>query len=178
MTVTTVAQRGRQNEARPMTRNRRGEWVPAIPLPFLGVRKTVLDVQATVLDDGGLPRALRGSPHHRPRWRGHRAYESGAKRSMSPWARLDDGMHDHPKVLKAWNASPRALGLHLLAMSYCGAHLTDGFVPDDYVLTLFRNVRDRNEATSTLVGCGLWRREPDGYRINDWLDYNPSRLGY
>jgi hypothetical protein len=26
-------------ETRTMTENRRGEWVPAIPLPFIGLRK-------------------------------------------------------------------------------------------------------------------------------------------
>lgn len=91
------------------------------------------------------------------------------------WAKLDDQFHGHRKAMKAWRGHPRALGLHMLAMSYCAGHLTDGFVDDEFTEEKIPNARERHQATDALVAADLWAREDDGWRINDWLDYNPSR---
>ncbi len=91
------------------------------------------------------------------------------------WAKLDDQFHAHRKATKAWRGHPRALGLHLLAMSYCAGHLTDGLVDDEFVEEKIASAREREQATTALVEAELWAREHDGWRINDWLDYNPSR---
>lgn len=43
------------------------------------------------------------------------------------WTRLDDGFHDHPKIVEAGN---EAVGAYVRMLSYCGKQLTDGYVPD------------------------------------------------
>ncbi len=91
------------------------------------------------------------------------------------WAKLDDQFHAHRKAMKAWRAHPRALGLHMLAMSYCAGHLTDGLVDDEFVEEKIPAKRERDQATNALVEAELWGREEDGWRIHDWLDFNPSR---
>jgi hypothetical protein len=91
------------------------------------------------------------------------------------WAKLDDQFHAHRKAKRAWKAHPRALGLHLLALSYCAGQLSDGFVDTEFVEEKLPNRRDFDKATEALVDAGLWQREGAGWRINDWLDYNPSR---
>ncbi len=91
------------------------------------------------------------------------------------WAKVDDQFHAHRKATKAWRGHPRALGLHLLAMSYCAGHLTDGLVDDEFVDEKIPQPRERQQATAALVDAELWVREDDGWRIHDWLDFNPSK---
>ncbi len=91
------------------------------------------------------------------------------------WAKLDDQFHSHRKAKRAWRGHPRALGLHLLAMSYCAGQLTDGLVDDEFVEEKIPKAAERAAATSALVEAGLWDRESDGWRIHDWLLYNASR---
>lgn len=84
-----------------------------------------------------------------------------------PWAKVDDKLHAHPKAAKA---GLEALGLHLLAMSWVAGYQTDGFVPWDFVL------QKADEAlVERLVNAGMWEPVDDGFRIHDWLDYNPSK---
>lgn len=91
-----------------------------------------------------------------------------------PWANIDDQFHAHRKAKRAWK-SPRALGLHLLAMSYCAGMLTDGFVDDEFIEEKMPRGVERKAATDALVSAGLWERSEDGWQIHDWLEYNPSR---
>jgi hypothetical protein len=92
------------------------------------------------------------------------------------WAKIDDQFHGHRKAKRAWKGHARALGLHLLAISYCAGHLTDGLVDDEFVEEKLPNAREREQVTEALVAAGLWRRVvDDGWQINDWLEYNPSR---
>ena len=88
---------------------------------------------------------------------------------MSPWAKVDDTLHSHPKAMQA---GLPALGLHLLAMSYSAGYLTDGFVPDGWVE---REQGRTKGLPNRLVEAGMWHRIEGGYIIHDWLDYNPSR---
>lgn len=91
------------------------------------------------------------------------------------WAKLDDQFHAHRKATKAWRAHPRALGMHMLAMSYCAGHLTDGLVDDEFVEEKLPQQREREAVVRALTDAELWRRVDDGWVINDWLEYNPSR---
>lgn len=86
------------------------------------------------------------------------------------WARVDDGLHGHPKVLRVWRESPAALGLHLLALSYVGAYLTDGAVHRAFV-----EEKGGVALAAQLVACGLWDADGDGWTIHDYLDFNRSR---
>jgi hypothetical protein len=85
------------------------------------------------------------------------------------WFKVDDSFHAHPKVL-ATDAD--ALGLWVVAGSWSGANLTDGFVPD-HVLT--RLLPDAVNLARKLITAGLWRKARGGYRFHDWGEFNPKR---
>src|SRR5215472_1359426 len=84
-----------------------------------------------------------------------------------PWFRLDDKFHSHPKVIAAGN---EAIGLFTRCGTYAAEHLTDGFIPEHVVL-----LYGSPALADTLVRTKLWRRTRGGWRIPDYLAYNPSR---
>jgi len=84
-----------------------------------------------------------------------------------PWFRLDDGFHCHPKVLKAGNA---AVGLYVRCGAYAAQQLTDGFIPE-HIVDLYGD----ETLAESLVRSKLWRRARGGWRMPDYLTYNPSR---
>ncbi len=86
-----------------------------------------------------------------------------------PWFKVDDSFHSHSKVLAA---SPAALGLWVVAGSWSGANLSDGFVPDH---VLPRLLPDSASLAKELVSTGLWKRTRGGYRFHDWDEFNPKR---
>lgn len=96
------------------------------------------------------------------------------------WLRLDDGFADHPKLAAA---GPLAAWLHVCALVYCSRYLTDGFLPSAMVPRLadFRGIQTRGQDVSPedlaarLADVGLWEPVEGGYRIHDYLAYNPSR---
>jgi hypothetical protein len=83
-----------------------------------------------------------------------------------PWFRLDDSFDSHPKVIAAGN---EAVGLYVRCGTYCARHLTDGFIPE-HVAFLYGTP----ELAETLVRTKLWRRVRGGWRMPDYLEYNPS----
>lgn len=83
-----------------------------------------------------------------------------------PWFRLDDSFHSHPKVIAAGN---EAVGLYVRCGTYCAEHLTDGFIPE-HVALLYGS----SKLAETLVRTKLWRRVRGGWRMPDYLEYNPS----
>ena len=84
-----------------------------------------------------------------------------------PWFRLDDSFHSHPKVIAAGN---EAIGLYVRCGTYAAQHLTDGFVPEQVALQY-----GTPALAATLVNTKLWRRTRGGWRMPDYLDYNPSK---
>ena len=94
---------------------------------------------------------------------------------MSPWTKIDDHFHSHPKALAAWRAEPASIGLHLFALSHSTAYLTDGHVDEEFIHTLFHSKAKRDKAIGALVDSGLWERNGDGYVIHDYLKYHASR---
>jgi hypothetical protein len=84
-----------------------------------------------------------------------------------PWFRLDDSFHSHPKVIAAGN---EAIGLYVRCGTYAAQHLTDGFIPEDVAL-LYGSAG----LADALVSAKLWRRARGGWRMPDYLDYNPSK---
>jgi hypothetical protein len=106
------------------------------------------------------------------------------------WVKLDDAFTDHPKLAPLSN---RAFRLHVAALCYCARHLTDGYLSAAQARALDRaNVAaDRASsngrghahgslpASSVVEGqlrdAGLWEADGDGWRIHDYLRYNPSR---
>jgi hypothetical protein len=84
-----------------------------------------------------------------------------------PWFKLDDSFHSHPKVIKAGN---EATGLYVRCGSYAAQHLTDGFIPEQVALHY-----GTPKLADALVSAKLWRRVRGGWRMPDYLQYNPSK---
>ena len=90
-----------------------------------------------------------------------------------PWFKVDDKFHSH---MKSAIAGPAALGLWVLAGSWCMDQLEDGFVPDFIARRL---VADADELAAALVEAGLWepakRGRHRGWVFHDWKVHQPSK---
>lgn len=86
------------------------------------------------------------------------------------WIRVDDHFADHPKVMALGAERLAGLGLWHVAASYCARYLTDGFVPAAHV-----QAHAPKRLIRKLVNVGLFDEVDGGYRLHDWLKYNPSR---
>lgn len=101
-----------------------------------------------------------------------------------PWVRLDDEFTDHPKVAVV---GVFGVALQVAALCYANRHLTDGFVPLQVIRRLldFDGVGENNgtgwkevdawEVAERLVMAGIWTVEPKGFRIHNYLSYQPSK---
>ena len=90
------------------------------------------------------------------------------------YVRIEDDFADHPKVRKL---DKTAFIVHVWALCHCGRHLTDGFVALE-ALAGCPWVSKRSALTRALghlEGAGLWEREDGGFRIHDYLKFNPTR---
>lgn len=85
-----------------------------------------------------------------------------------PWFKVDDSFHSHPKVMATEAA---ALGLWVIAGSWCSSNLTDGFVPDH---VLPRLLPGSAKLAKKLIAAGLWVRAERGYLFHDWQCFNPT----
>lgn len=86
------------------------------------------------------------------------------------WARIDDGILDHPKVLMA---GEDAGNLFIRSIIWCNKHLTDGFIPHE-ACTIFTRKRDWRKHVAALLRVGLWAETEGGYRIRGFLEHNAS----
>ena len=84
------------------------------------------------------------------------------------WVKLDDGFYDHPKVE---DLSLEAVGLWTLCASYCGKHLSDGFVGSARV----RKLGGTDATVAELIESGLWDEAPGGIQFHDWAEYQFTR---
>jgi hypothetical protein len=93
------------------------------------------------------------------------------------WVKYDDQFPDHPKLAALGDLGPLAGWLHVAATCYCSRHLTDGFLPSGALsrLATFPRRVQASDLAAALVRVGLWEQAEDGYRVHDYLDYNPSR---
>lgn len=95
------------------------------------------------------------------------------------WLRVDDGLLEHPKIIRAAdhlggsNALGRVAAVWLEAALYASRNLTDGFVPARVVARLLSDDEPARVAAA-LVLAGMWIEVPDGYRLHDWDHYQPS----
>jgi hypothetical protein len=89
------------------------------------------------------------------------------------WFKVDDGLHSHKKVVRAGVA---AMGLWVIAGSWCADNLTDGFIPDYMAARLDP---DYAEHAARLVAAGFWTDDEEdgdkGWRFRGWTVYQPSR---
>lgn len=91
------------------------------------------------------------------------------------WARLDDTYCDHPKILRAWRRDRAAVGLHVMAITYCARHRTDGRVPGEWVEAVMPKATERRRTLDVLVDVGLFEPDGDDFLVHDFLDYHGSR---
>lgn len=113
-----------------------------------------------------------------------------------PWVRLDDTFADHPKFL---SAGPIAQLIQVRALCYAARHLTNGFIPHSILPWLLTGMEHIGIETAGIkgnaghviasVGCDvgdmdwpaimikekLWEKVRNGWRIHDYLTYQPSR---
>jgi len=94
--------------------------------------------------------------------------------------RIEEGLISHPKIMKAAarlgpDGRARALAAFLASIAYAREHLTDGYVPDEFVLTC--GVVQTPQAVFSVLssrGIGLLRRVRGGYTIHDYHAYNKT----
>jgi hypothetical protein len=84
------------------------------------------------------------------------------------WARLDDQMAFHPKVVMAGN---EAVGAWARAIAWCAAHLTDGVVPWHVAITIASKKTWMKLIEIGLIDDG---KDPNYLIVHDFLTYNPT----
>jgi hypothetical protein len=67
-----------------------------------------------------------------------------------------------------------AIGAWTSAGNYAAKNLTDGFVPDFYLI----DIDAPEEVVNALVASGLWDLVDGGIRFHDWCEYQPSASEY
>jgi hypothetical protein len=107
--------------------------------------------------------------------------------------RVDDAFYDHPKLAVA---GPLGMAQWIAALAWCNRNLSDGFVPRAVAKRLLDwddvpgpghgpdndpdGVSDGGSGVQAgwvcrrLVRAGLWEEVEGGYRVHDYLDYQPS----
>lgn len=88
------------------------------------------------------------------------------------WAKLDDRRHENVKLRKA---GLEADGLDVRGITYCAANETDGFL-DEAVIPMLSGVIRWRKIVETLVKVGRWEHVEGGWKIHNYLEYNPSRI--
>lgn len=83
------------------------------------------------------------------------------------WAKVDDNLAFHPKVIYAGN---EAMGVWVRSLSWAMQQLTDGFVPEAIVIAF-----NGQAVARALIEHGLWHEVEGGYQFNDWCEYQPTR---
>jgi len=119
-----------------------------------------------------------------------------------PWIKIDDHYDEHPKFAKA---GPLGMALWLSGLAYCNRNLTDGFIPWSTARTLvsweflsFEGITlqvciaedmkvdqdgladmarpvDSWDIITMLLDAGLWTKEPNGYQVHDYANYQPTK---
>lgn len=89
-----------------------------------------------------------------------------------PWFKVDDSLHSHPKTRRAGLA---AMGLWVVAGSYCSQYVTEGFVPNWFV----SGQRNGHKIAASIVAAGLWDKASkdgeQGYQFHDWEHFQMTK---
>jgi hypothetical protein len=91
------------------------------------------------------------------------------------WLRIDDKFARHEKITAL---SDKAFRLHVAAMCNCADMLTDGRVTvrDVRMLLPVISATTYKRYVNELVHARLWSEHGDGWKIKDYLEYNPSSV--
>lgn len=84
------------------------------------------------------------------------------------WTKLDDNFPDHPKIAELSNSAYR---LFVDTLCYCGKYLTDGQISE-----MIANRYGATDDARSLLVANLWEKTDTGYRVLDYLDYQPSKV--
>lgn len=87
------------------------------------------------------------------------------------WVRIEDGVTEHRKHLKA---GPAAAWLWVCGIAYCQRQLSDGFIPIEAV-PLLGVPQGFSRLVERLVEVGLFDRVDGGYAVHDYHDFNDTR---
>ena len=89
-----------------------------------------------------------------------------------PWFKVDDTLHSHPKTRRAGLA---AMGLWVIAGSYCSQYTTEGFVPNWFV----SGQKNGHKIAAVIVASGLWEKATkdgeQGYLFHDWEHFQMTK---
>ena len=88
------------------------------------------------------------------------------------WVRLDTALARNHKILALLDSKDgaRPICAYVFGLGYCGEQGTDGFIPRNALPFIHARTAD----ASRLVEVGLWHKDPGGWLVNDWLEYQPS----
>lgn len=89
-----------------------------------------------------------------------------------PWAKFDDRLHTHRKIMQIDND---AMAVWVCSVTYCAENLTDGFLTEGEADRLLALRNAPKQIVKQLLQVCLWENAANGYRVHDFLDYNPSR---
>lgn len=87
------------------------------------------------------------------------------------WAKLDDGMPTHPKVMAA---GPLAFALDVAAICYSNKHLTDGHIAEHVLPAVLPGMNKPKRHADRLVEVGRWSEIEGGWVIHDFHDFQPT----
>ena len=92
------------------------------------------------------------------------------------WIKLDDQWMDHPKIIRAGRD---ARDMWLASITWCAKHLTDGVFPENLLPALAISagvdIANVKQIARVLLGVCLWDACENGYKVHDYLDYNPTK---
>lgn len=88
------------------------------------------------------------------------------------WVKLDDRFFRNRKSIAA-GRDGRAM--YLAGLCFCADGLTDGFIQADAVRQIAADADAPAKTVEKLVDVGYWVPVEGGYRVPDYLAYNPSR---
>lgn len=87
------------------------------------------------------------------------------------WFKVDDKFHDHRKSRRAKKA---AIGVWVLAGSWCADNLTDGFVPE-HVLNRWGSRRDATQLCEANLWTSAEKDGEKGWQFVNWTEFQPSK---
>lgn len=86
-----------------------------------------------------------------------------------PWVKLTDDWYDDPKIALL---DDHGVALWVIGLTWCARNLTDGAIPRKVIRGM---VDDPDRAVDQLVTARLWSSTDDGFLVENYLQYQPSR---
>ena len=91
------------------------------------------------------------------------------------WAKVDELLPHHVKILAAGPQGPAVLGLYVASLCYAQRHFSDGLIPAQALPSVLPGCPHPDpDLIAALVQLGLWEHHDDGWRIHNYLEHNAS----